>query len=148
NDMKWNDLGNGQVLVVVEGEGFTPDTTIVSSNSVLSGPEKGLTVANERRLIVVTQGQLLAQSPSPATIVGRYGTTEFVRARCLDEPAPSTGLVAGIGSGPSAAVGDTCGGNPFHEINYPYADLQLTDPTIRARDSQTVEVNLKLIANS
>lgn len=62
--VEWSDVGNGQVLAVVEGDGFTPGTQIVLGNNVLDSPEKGLTIANEKRLIVVTQGQLLAHPPS------------------------------------------------------------------------------------
>lgn len=135
NYLTWNDIGNGQVLAVVEGEGFTPDTTIVLGNSVLKRPEQGLTVANERRMIVVTQGQLLAQSPSPPTIVGRYGTTEFVRGRCVKDDAWTVSTPA-----------NSCGQNgKFHVNNEPYRELSLMPPTTRARDAQTSEVTLKIV---
>jgi hypothetical protein len=156
NYVTWNDIGNGQVLAVVEGDGFTPDTTIVLGNGVLNGPEKGLTVANERRMIVVTQGQLLAQSPSPPAIVGRYGTTDFVRGKCVlnDSWKPGSPSNANLGSnGGSSSSGttapsDTCGGRRFRENNEPYRDLTVQTPTIKARDAMSSEVTLKLVANS
>ena len=135
----WNDIGNGQVLVVVEGEGFTPDTTIVLGNDLLNGPAKGLTIANERRLIVVTQGELLAQSPSPPTVVGRYGTTNLERPKCQrDANKPQ-----------SAEDIKECGsGGSYHVVTHPYSDLTLQPPVIKARDAQTSEVTFKLVANS
>lgn len=158
NYVTWNDIGNGQVLAVVEGEGFTPDTTIVLGNTILNGPEKGLTVANERRMIVVTQGQLLAQSPSPPTIVGRYGTTALVRGKCvLDDKvkpdSPPIASHAGFGSDSADPTvtppPNSCGGDgTFRENNEPYRDLILRWPTIKARDAVTSEVLLTLVANS
>jgi hypothetical protein len=149
SDMTWSDMGNGQVLVVVEGDGFTPDTTIVLGSSVLNAPDKGLTVANEKRLIVVTQGQLLAQSPSPPIIVGRYGTTEFVRSQCLDEPsrASESGNASTSGAANVALTPSPCGA-PLHENNTPYSDLRLNTPVIKARDAQTFEVTLNVQATS
>ena len=134
--VEWSDVGNGQVLAVVEGDGFTPGTQIVLGNNVLDSPEKGLTIANEKRLIVVTQGQLLVQSPSPPKIVGRYGTTDFLRGECLYDrnrapsPAPSK-----------------CS-PPFYDNDTPYSDLLLKQPDIKARDAQTFEVTLKLEATA
>jgi hypothetical protein len=61
--LSFSDAGNGQILVIAEGGGFTPDTTIVLGNTVLNRPENGLTIANERRLLVLAPAQMLAQSP-------------------------------------------------------------------------------------
>lgn len=115
-----SDTGNGQVLAVVEGEGFTPDTSIVLGNTVLSRPEHGLTIANERRLLVVAPGQLLARSLP--RLVGRYGTTEFTRPLCVG--------------------GDF--DKPCVNIQWPYLGVQLLPLKIQARDPVSSEVTINL----
>lgn len=140
--MKWSDMGNGQVLVVVDGEGFTPDTTIVLGNTVLDGPDKGLNVANEQRLTVVTKGQLFAQSPSPPIIVARYGATDFVRGECFNQPdepvaTASTNYLPNL---------DPC--RFFFVNNTPYDRLRLEPPSIKARDAQSFEVTVTLVGKT
>jgi hypothetical protein len=119
SDLRPIDAGGGQVLVIVEGKGFTPDTALVLGNMVLNRPENGLTVVNERRLRVVAPAQLLAQSP---TLVGRYGTTDFIRPlKCA-----SSGCVP---------------------VEFPYTGLRLETPIIRARDQQSSEVTVRIVSD-
>ena len=125
--LSFSDAGNGQILVIAEGGGFTPDTTIILGNTVLNRPENGLTIANERRLLVLAPAQMLAQSPP--LIVGRYGTADFTRPQCMRYP--ETPLTA-----------------PCQDLVNTYSDLSLQSPVIKARDSVTSEVEVQLIAKN
>jgi hypothetical protein len=130
--VRWNDIGNGQVLVVAESEGFTPDTSLILGNTVLNRPENGLTVANERRLSVIASGQLLAQGLP--TLMSRYGTSDFTRSQCVDYddvPLPTTN-------------DPDCGRR--RKMIDTYSDLTLGTPEIKTRDASNSEVMVRLTA--
>jgi hypothetical protein len=158
SNVRWNDTGNGQVLAVVEGEGFTPDTSLVLGNTVLNRPENGLTVANERRMIVVAPAQLLARSLP--TLVGRYGTAEFTRSVCMKyERAAATAAPASPAPAatptpaprPAALGGDFDSAkcpDSMEKMFEPYSGLELGRPVITARDASTSEVTVTLKVKS
>lgn len=130
--ISWNDTGNGQVLAVAEGGGFTPDTSLILGNTVLNR-QNGLTVANEQRLVVLAPGQLLAQWLP--TLMSRYGTAEFERSRCVYYPDAT----------PPTTPDSKCGKKEW-DMSEPYGDLTLAKPEIKARDAVNSEVTVTLKA--
>jgi len=150
----WNDTGTGQVLAIVEGSGFTPDTSLVLGNTVLNRPENGLTVANERRMIILAPAQLLARSLP--LLVGRYGTTEFTRPKCmsypdiLPTPTPATTATSSQANGVAATASttsyDQCVPGLVRMVETYSSDLKLEKPQFRPRDASNFEVTLTLKA--
>jgi hypothetical protein len=118
--LSYEDAGNGQLLIVARGQGFTRDTNVILGNKVLSRPEDGLTIANERRLMLLATAQSLANN-SPL-MVSRYGTTEFKRNRSVCYPNQ-----------------DKCIG-----VNAPYYGRSLEVRKVNARDSLNSEVTIRL----
>jgi hypothetical protein len=121
--LSYNDVGNGQVLMVAEGDGFTRDTNVILGNKLLIRPEDGLTIANERRLMILATGQSLVNS-SPL-LVSRYGTTSFERLRCFNYPNQ----------------------NACINVDEPYFGRRLEIHKIKARDSLNSEVTIRLISD-
>jgi hypothetical protein len=120
--MKYDDIGNGQALVTVEGERFTPDTQLLLGDTVLDSPARGLVVANEKRLRVLVSAQKLAQTKP--TLVNRYGAIEFT-PQYVQYP-----------------------GDPrwVEHSQSPYEDIKLDKPVITVRDPQNSEVKVTLEA--
>lgn len=124
-NLDWSDLGNGQVLIIADGEGFTSDTNLVLGEKILDRPENGLTVANEQRLRIIASGQTLTQTS--ALVVGRYGTASLVRP-C--ERAETQNNKRG-----------DC-------LPEPYSVLFIEQPVIRSRDPLNSEVTVRLTGKS
>ncbi len=122
--LSYEDVGNGQLLVMAQGEGFTRDTNVILGNRVLSRPEDGLTIATERRLMLLATGQSLASS-SPL-MVSRYGTTDFKRNRSYCYPYP-VGCIF---------------------VDEPYSGRSLEVLPIKARDSLNSEVTVRLVSDA
>lgn len=129
--LSYTDVGNGQILLIAEGDGFTPDTSIVLGDKVLSRREDGLTIANERRLMILAPGQMLSQTTSPPLIIGRYGATDLKRPLMMFYDEIVDGKAAGDGV----------------TVKEPYKGRSLTLPYIKAVDSVNSEVTVRLVSD-
>jgi hypothetical protein len=89
--VKWENIGDGQVLVQVKGANYLSGTSVMSGSTVINSPDKGLFLQGENVLIFRMDGTQLASYGAPL-MVGRYGppvrienaSSLFVPPRVLD----------------------------------------------------------------
>ena len=70
--VKWNNIGNDQVMVTVTGRNFLSGTSVVVGDTVIARPEQGLSLQGESFLMFRAPGAKLAQLGN-TLVVGRYG---------------------------------------------------------------------------
>lgn len=72
---KWQDNGNGQVSVIVDGENFSPGTQVMLGNAILNNQVNGLVIQHDGRMILTGSAQSIAKFDP--MILGRYGNTKL-----------------------------------------------------------------------
>ena len=72
SDIRWEDLGNGQVMVNVTGSNYLDGLSIQAGNKMISTPVDGLTVQNDTSFVLLLPAQTIGQTNSP-NLLGRYG---------------------------------------------------------------------------
>lgn len=72
SEVSWEEAGGGQILVKATGYNFLDGVGVLAGGRAMTGPETGLTVQDDRNLLLLLPAQLLAQVRNPL-VLGRYG---------------------------------------------------------------------------
>lgn len=121
--VNFQDAGQGNVLVWLQGSNFLPGTTVIVGNQVLDSAAKGLFIQGESDLRFIVPAQQLANSDQPL-VIGQYGAPVPI---CN----PKLGMTSRGGDSRCAAVGSI-----RQEPNFGLKIAGLTVVPVDARNSR------------